>query len=147
MGSLSYFQPEKRGIAHEIYQLASLGVRLLDSGDTRVTIQDTATSSLVTEVKECQYEDHVLAYYRDTTPQKEKTPFKIIGDGVLRYRGRLCVPNVIGLHRQVMGETHYSCYSVHLGATKMYHDIREIYWWDQMKKDIVEFVAQCPNCQ
>ncbi|XP_070020515.1 uncharacterized protein [Nicotiana sylvestris] len=31
------------------------------------------------------------------------------------------------------------------GATKMYHDIRKVYWWDVMKKDIVEFVAQCPN--
>ncbi|XP_070028929.1 uncharacterized protein [Nicotiana sylvestris] len=29
----------------------------------------------------------------------------------------------------------------------MYHDIREIYWWDEMKKDIVEFVAQCPDYQ
>jgi len=50
-----------------------------------------ATSSLVTEVKECQYEDPVLAHYRDTSPQKENTPFEITGDGVLRYRGRLCV--------------------------------------------------------
>ncbi|XP_019264385.1 PREDICTED: uncharacterized protein LOC109242013 [Nicotiana attenuata] len=24
--------------------------------------------------------------------------------------------------------------------------IREIYWWDGMKKDIAEFVAKCPNC-
>ncbi|XP_060210686.1 uncharacterized protein LOC132637642 [Lycium barbarum] len=29
----------------------------------------------------------------------------------------------------------------------MYHDIREIYWLNGMKKDIAEFVAQCPNCQ
>ncbi|XP_019231968.1 PREDICTED: uncharacterized protein LOC109212750 [Nicotiana attenuata] len=28
----------------------------------------------------------------------------------------------------------------------MYHDIREICWWDEMKKDIAEFVAQCLNC-
>ncbi|XP_070035474.1 uncharacterized protein [Nicotiana tomentosiformis] len=53
-----------------------------DSGGTGVTIQDTVTSSLVTEVKELQYEDLVLAHYRDTTPQKEKTPFEITGDGV-----------------------------------------------------------------
>lgn len=46
-----------------------------------------------------------------------------------------------------MGEIHYSRYFVHPGATKMYHDIREIYWWGEMKKDIAEFVAQCPNCQ
>ncbi|XP_070042769.1 uncharacterized protein [Nicotiana tomentosiformis] len=142
MGSISYLQLEKSGIAHDIRHLASLGVRLLDSGDTGITTQDTATSSLVTEVKEHQYEDLVLAHYSDTTPQKEKTPFAIIRDGVLRYRGRLCVPNVAGLRRQVIGETHYSRYSIHLGATKMYHDIKEIYWWDGMKKDIAEFVDQ-----
>ncbi|XP_070017664.1 uncharacterized protein [Nicotiana sylvestris] len=147
MGSLSYLQLEKRGISHEVHQLASLGVWLLDSGDIGITIQNTAISSLVTEVKERQYEDHVLVHYRDTTLYKEKTPFEIIEDGVLKYRGQLCVPNIARLRRQVMGETQYSRYSVHTGATKMYHDIREVYWWDEMKKDIAEFVAQCPNCQ
>lgn len=97
MDSLSYLQLEKSEIAHDIHQLASLGVRLLDSGDTGVTIQDMTTSSLVTEVKERQYEDHVLTHYRDTTPQKEKTSFEITGDRVLKYRGRLCVINVAGL--------------------------------------------------
>ncbi|XP_070013727.1 uncharacterized protein [Nicotiana sylvestris] len=85
MGSLSYLYPKKSEIAREIHQLANLGVRLPDSGDTRVTIQDTTTSSLVTEVKERQYEDPVLAHYRDTVPQKEKTPFEITRDEVLRY--------------------------------------------------------------
>jgi len=46
-----------------------------------------------------------------------------------------------------MGEAHYSRYSIYPGATKMYYDIRGIYWWDKMKKDILEFVSQCPNCQ
>ncbi|XP_070032621.1 uncharacterized protein [Nicotiana tomentosiformis] len=138
---------EKSKITCEIHYLANLGVRLLDSGGNIVTIQDTTTSSLVTKVKECQYEDLVLAHYRITTRQKGKTPFEITGDGVFRYRGRLCVPNVVGLCQQVLGEAHYSRYSIHLGATKMYHDIRGIYWWDGMKKDISEFVVQCPNCQ
>ncbi|XP_070034392.1 uncharacterized protein [Nicotiana tomentosiformis] len=52
-----------------------------------------------------------------------------------------------GLRQQIMGEAHYSHYSIHLGATEMHHDIRVIYWWDRMKKDIEEFVSQCPNCQ
>ncbi|WMV37795.1 hypothetical protein MTR67_031180 [Solanum verrucosum] len=29
----------------------------------------------------------------------------------------------------------------------MYCDLRVIYWWNGMKKDIAEFVAKCPNCQ
>ena len=29
----------------------------------------------------------------------------------------------------------------------MYHDPKQIHWWDGMKKDIAEYVAKCPNCQ
>ncbi|XP_070022947.1 uncharacterized protein [Nicotiana sylvestris] len=116
------------GIAHEVKQLANLGVRLLDLGDIGISIQDTTTLLLVTEEKKRQYEDPVLVHYRNTIPQKEKTPFEITEDGV-------------------MGETHYSRYSIHPGETKMYHDIRKVYWLDEMKKDIAEFVSQCPNYQ
>ncbi|XP_070047123.1 uncharacterized protein [Nicotiana tomentosiformis] len=89
MSSMSCLQPEKSGIAHDIHQLTNLGVRLLDSGDTGITIQDAATSYLVIEVKERQYEDLVLAHYRDTIPQKEKIPFEITEDGVLRDPSRV----------------------------------------------------------
>ena len=29
----------------------------------------------------------------------------------------------------------------------MYHDLRKIYWWEGLKRDIAEFVAKCSNCQ
>ena len=29
----------------------------------------------------------------------------------------------------------------------MYHDLREVIWWDGIKKDIAEFVAKSPNSQ
>ena len=38
-------------------------------------------------------------------------------------------------------------YSIHPCATKMYRDMREVYWWSYMKRDIVDFVSKCPNCQ
>ncbi|WMV26128.1 hypothetical protein MTR67_019513 [Solanum verrucosum] len=68
-------------------------------------------------------------------------------DGVLKYQGRLCVPRADELQERNMEEDHSSRYSIHLGSTKMYRDLREIYWWNSMKKSIVEFVAKCPNCQ
>ena len=37
--------------------------------------------------------------------------------------------------------------SIHPGSTMMYRNIKEIYWWPRMKKDIAEFVAECSNCQ
>ncbi|WMV30165.1 hypothetical protein MTR67_023550 [Solanum verrucosum] len=29
----------------------------------------------------------------------------------------------------------------------MYRNLQEVYWWNEMKKDILEFVAKCLNCQ
>ena len=52
-----------------------------------------------------------------------------------------------GLRYQVLEEAHRSRYSIHSGLTKMYHDLREIYWWEGLKRDIAEFVANCPNCE
>ncbi|WMV29209.1 hypothetical protein MTR67_022594 [Solanum verrucosum] len=46
-----------------------------------------------------------------------------------------------------MEEAHSSRYSIHPGSTKMYCDLREVYWWNGMKKGIAEFVSKCPNCQ
>ncbi|WMV51419.1 hypothetical protein MTR67_044804 [Solanum verrucosum] len=62
-------------------------------------------------------------------------------------KGRLYVPNVDDLRELILSKTHSSRYSNHLGATKMYRDLREVYWWNEMKNDIAEFVAKCPNCQ
>lgn len=29
----------------------------------------------------------------------------------------------------------------------MYHDLRDIYWWNKMKSEVAMFVSRCPNCQ
>ncbi|KAH0642735.1 hypothetical protein KY289_033709 [Solanum tuberosum] len=49
-------------------------------------------------------------------------------DGVLRYQGRLCVPNVGELRKQILTEAHNSKYSIHPGAIKMYRDLWEVIW-------------------
>ncbi|XP_060202510.1 uncharacterized protein LOC132630949 [Lycium barbarum] len=108
MSSLAYRQAGKRELAHDLLQLANLGVRLIDSGDAGVTIQTIATSSLVAEVKRRQYADPSLTHYKDTTPQKKKSPFGITGEGVLRYRARLYVPDVARLRQKIMVEAHCS---------------------------------------
>jgi len=46
-----------------------------------------------------------------------------------------------------MAEAHGAQYSIHPGASKIYQDLREIYWWSGMKKDIAAFVAKCAICQ
>jgi len=55
--------------------------------------------------------------------------------------------NVNGLREQILEEAHSSRYSINPTATNMYRYLREVYWWNGMKKNIVGFVAKCPNCQ
>ncbi|GJW99244.1 putative reverse transcriptase domain-containing protein [Tanacetum coccineum] len=45
-----------------------------------------------------------------------------------------------------MDEAHTSRYSIHLGADKMYYDLRDLYWWPGMKRDIAEYVSRCLTC-
>ena len=51
------------------------------------------------------------------------------------------------LRNRIQEEAHGSRYSIHLGSTKMYHDLRELFWWEVLKEVIAEFVAKCPNFQ
>ncbi|GJW03331.1 putative reverse transcriptase domain-containing protein [Tanacetum coccineum] len=37
-------------------------------------------------------------------------------------------------------------YSMYLGADKMYHDLRDMYWWLGMKRDIAIYVSKCLTC-
>ena len=38
-------------------------------------------------------------------------------------------------------------YTVYPDRIKMYEDLKEIYWWNNMKKEITHFIAQCLVCQ
>ena len=67
--------------------------------------------------------------------------------GLLRYQGRLYVPNIDGLSNFMLEEDHVSRNSIYLGSTNMYHDLMEVFWWQGLKKDIVEFVAKRPNLE
>ena len=64
-------------------------------------------------------------------------------DGTLMTGHRLCVLGVGGLKKEIMEEAHSFAYAMHPGSTKMYHTLREHYWWRGMKKDVAEFVFRC----
>ena len=76
-----------------------------------------------------------------------KPEFQIRDDGVIVRRDRMCVPEIGELKREIMEEAHSSAYAMHPGSTKMYHTLREHYWWKGMKKEIADFVSRCLTCQ
>ncbi|KAL9665969.1 hypothetical protein QQ045_000290 [Rhodiola kirilowii] len=36
---------------------------------------------------------------------------------------------------------------MHPGTTKMYHDLRDVYWWSGMKREVAYFVSRCLTCK
>ncbi|GJY02281.1 putative reverse transcriptase domain-containing protein [Tanacetum coccineum] len=57
-------------------------------------------------------------------------------DGGLYLAERIWVPVYGNLRTLIMNEAHATRYSVHPRADKMYYDLRGLYWWPKMKKDI-----------
>ncbi|XP_070010226.1 uncharacterized protein [Nicotiana sylvestris] len=112
------------------------------------TTPNKVESSLVEEVKDKQFSDLLLAQLKDGVHRHKTTTFSFgMDDGTLRYQGCLCVLDIDGLQERIMAEAHTSRYSVHPGSTKMYHDLKEVYLWNNMKKYVADFVAKGPNCQ
>jgi len=73
--------------------------------------------------------------------------FRLDEHGVLMFRDRVCVPDVPELKKHILDEGHQSSLSIHPRPTKMYQDVKKLFWWPGMKKDIVEFVYACIVCQ
>ncbi|KAL3380163.1 hypothetical protein AABB24_000674 [Solanum stoloniferum] len=119
----------------------------MDSIEGGVVVMNGAESPLVSEVKEKQDQDPILLELKANVHKKKVMAFGQGGDGVFKYQGRLCVPRVDELQKRIIEKAHSSKYSIHPSSTKMYRDLREVYWWNSMKKGIVGFVAKCPNCQ
>ncbi|GJY44472.1 putative reverse transcriptase domain-containing protein [Tanacetum coccineum] len=67
-------------------------------------------------------------------------------DGEIYFFDRIWIPSVGGVRKLIMDEAHTSRYSVHPGADKMYYDLRDLYWWPGMKRDIAEYVSRCLTC-
>ncbi|GJT99380.1 putative reverse transcriptase domain-containing protein [Tanacetum coccineum] len=76
----------------------------------------------------------------------EGEPFEVRSDGTKCLKGRVWLPLFGGLRGLIMLESHKSKYSIHLGSDKMYHDLRKLYWWPNMKADIATYVSKCLTC-
>nr|GFC96279.1 retrotransposon protein, putative, Ty3-gypsy subclass [Tanacetum cinerariifolium] len=75
------------------------------------------------------------------------TGFRLDEDDVLWQGTRLCVPNNATLREALLTEAHSSPFSVHSASTKMYHNLKQHFWWSGMKRDVATFVSICLICQ
>jgi hypothetical protein len=104
-------------------------------------------SSLLQEIWRGQLEDEKVQEIKRNTKEEKSPSFSEDDEGVLWYKGRICVPDIKELKDKILCEVHESAYSIHPGGNKIYHDLRATYWWYSMKRDIAEYISLCDTCQ
>lgn len=73
--------------------------------------------------------------------------YDIDSRGGIRKFGRLIVPNISDLRKDILEDSHRSKFTIHPGSSKMYADMKRCYYWDGIKSDIANFVKRCMTCQ
>ena len=85
----------------------------------------TISNEFFGRIKEKQLGDSNLRHIMDVLGSKKTRDFELGADGLLRFKGRLCIPVDEELKRMILEEGHKSHLNLNLGMTKMYQDLKE----------------------
>ncbi|GKA80530.1 putative reverse transcriptase domain-containing protein [Tanacetum coccineum] len=102
------------------------------------------------EACEIRYHPGKANMVADALSKKERVKLRrvramamIIQSGV---KGMILAAQIGDVRIVILNEAHKSKYSVHPRADKMYHNLRDMYWWSEMKRDIATYVSKCLTC-
>jgi hypothetical protein len=98
-------------------------------------------SNLLQEIQKCQVEDEKIQEIKRNIKEEKSSGFLEDEEGVLWYKGRICVTNVKELKDKILREAREFAYFIHPEGNKMYHDLKTTYWWYGMKRDVTEYIA------
>ncbi|KAI3744455.1 hypothetical protein L1987_57536 [Smallanthus sonchifolius] len=118
-------------------RVKTLRVRALE-----LTIHTSLTTQIRMAQQEAIKEENIQSEaLRGMIRQLEPKP-----DDTLYFANRIWVPCFGNLRELGMNEAHKSRYSIHPGSDKMYKDLKELYWWPNMKGEIAIYVGKCLTC-
>ncbi|KAA3484469.1 DNA/RNA polymerases superfamily protein [Gossypium australe] len=123
-----------------------MNTRLSLSDNCSVIDELKAKPIFLQQICEAQKSGDELQVKRVQYKSNSDSKFHIGSNGCLLFRGRMCVPKNSELVQMILNEAHNGIMSVHPRSNKMYHDLKKMYWWQGMKRDIFEFVFKCLIC-
>ena len=120
----------------ELIKSKTLGVRLelTDSGALLPTFY--VRPILIDRIRELRIKDPQIVKLRVEVESGQRGDLSLREDGTVVMGQRLCVPDVGDVRREITEEANSSAYAMHSGSRKMYHTLKEHYWWKGMKRDI-----------
>lgn len=104
-------------------------------------------NDFLNNIKESQRLDVKLVDLMVGSNNTESNDFKMDEQGVLRFRDKICIPDEAELKKMILEESHRSSLSIHPRVTKMYQDLKKIFWWFGMKRDVAQFIYACLTCE
>jgi hypothetical protein len=126
-------------------ELSKMRIKVIPSGTLNyISIEPT----LLDQIIMAQLGDKGVQIIKENLNQKiEKYKcFRQDSKGILWFEDRLVVPKNGDLKKKILDEAHLSKFSMHPGSTKMYHDLKPLYWWTRMKREITKYVSECDTC-
>jgi hypothetical protein len=130
-----------------VTDLERLGVSFCYVGTVHKETQLLIQSPILERVREAQLHDCLIQEVRKRIADGRPREYSIDEHDVVRFRGRLCVPQKSDVKMDILREAHRTPYTVHPGETKMYRDLKLSFWWKRMKVDVAKYVASCGVCQ
>jgi hypothetical protein len=93
------------------------------------TVELEVEPTLEREIRKGQLEDEDIIDIAERIVISKAPSFWMDDQGTVWYGKRICVPNSKPIKDKILSEAHNSAYSIHVGSTKMYLDLKEKYWW------------------
>jgi hypothetical protein len=110
-----------------------------------ITVTPTLRSEIIAAQKDDEGMDHNKRRMRDGDPKV--ACFREDAGGTLWFKERLVVPRREALKKKILDKAHTLRYSIHPGSTKMYHDLRQPFWWTRMKCETTHYISECDTCR
>ena len=110
---------------------------------TNITIELTIQDQIIA----AQKENKGIAHIKERVRKGKAACFRLDDAGVLWFKNHLVVPKVPKLRQSILEEAHTTRLSIHPGSNKMYHDLKQRFWWTKMKIEIARYIAKCDTCQ
>jgi hypothetical protein len=104
-------------------------------------------SVLLQKIIDAQRSDEGMKHIHEIIKASKVNRFTKDDQGIVWFNNRIVVPKDDDVRQQILDEAHLSRYSIHPGSTKMYHDLKQHYWWTKMKIEIARYVAKCDTCR
>jgi hypothetical protein len=108
----------------------------------------TAKSNLYDRIVTAQRNDADIQTIRQKLVggDPKYTCFQKDHQDVVWFGKRLVVPVDPEIKKIILDEAHKPKFPIHPGSTKMYQDLKQNFWWSNMKVDVAKYVAECDTC-